>query len=309
MGARHARVFAALPNVEYVGAYDAEPGRAASVAQQYGGCAFNELDRLLEAVDALSVAASTSVHAEIALAALNADRHLFIEKPLAGSLGEAQRIAECAARKPHLVVQVGHIERFNPTVRALRSLLGGQFVERATFRRTSQFDGRSLDTDVVHDLMIHDLDLVADLFGDGIAEIDGYGMAVRSEKTDHAVVDLTLDDGREIKLIASRVARDKVRAIELETAEAVFHADLLGKSIHVRPRDAPPETVVTHAVSDAEPLRLELEHFAACLHGAHAPLVDVRAGFNAMLAADAIIQLIARGALNERVPALNVADG
>jgi predicted dehydrogenase len=307
MGARHARVFAALPDLEYVGAYDADAGRADAVAQQFGGQTFTDLDRLIDSVDAVSIAASTSVHAEIALAALDAGRHLFIEKPLAGSLSEARRIVECAERKPQLVLQVGHIERFNPTVRELRRLLAGQFVERATFRRTSPFDGRSLDTDVVHDLMIHDLDLVADLFGEGIAEIDGYGMAVRSEKIDHAVIDLVLDDGREIKLIASRVAREKVRAIELETADAVFHADLLGKSIHIRQRSTPSAATVIHEVSDAEPLRLELEHFAACLQGAHAPLVDVRAGFNAMLTADAIHQLIARSALTERAPALSAA--
>lgn len=293
MGERHARVYAHMPNAELIGVYDPDRSRTCDVASSYG-CEAMSMDELLLMVDAVSIAAPTSLHRDIALAFLERGRHVLIEKPLAGSLDEAHQIFEAAGQRKGQVVMVGHIERFNPTVQAFQAALFGQQMRELTFRRTSPFDQRSLDSDIVYDLMIHDIDLALDLVGEEIDTIDATGAAVVTDRIDRAEASLVVKGGLPVTFVASRVAEEKVRAIEVRTDGSLIVADLLGKTVTVSPLNGSGGTPSSFPVATDEPLRLELEHFVRCVIDGAEPLVGVGAGYRSMVMATTISSLIRR---------------
>jgi predicted dehydrogenase len=307
MGERHARIYSQLPDAEFVGVFDANTHRAAAVVEQYGGHAFTDLDAFFTSIDAVSIAAPTHAHADLAIAALDRGRHVLIEKPICGSVDDARELIERAAESPEIVVMVGHIERFNPAVGELRRHLSGRRALSATMRRMSQWDVRCLDTDVVHDLMIHDIDLLIDLFGDRVQLVDAVGSSIRSDAIDHAIAQFTLERGPTITLIASRVAERKARSIEVRTADAWICADLIGQTLsksYLSVLDANgiawPLEHETYGGSEffpvpqAEPLRLELQHFLNCVRGTERPVVDAVGGFRALAYAASITEIIER---------------
>lgn len=293
MGERHARVYAEMPHTTLVGVYDPNPERAREVASRYGSEPM-QFEELLQTVDAVSIAAPTSTHRDVALTFMERGRHILVEKPLAGSLDEAREIYEAAGRRRNQVVMVGHIERFNPTVQAFQSAVFGQQILELTFRRTSPFDHRSLDSDIVYDLMIHDIDLALDLVGEEIESIDATGAAVMTDRIDRAEASLVMKGGLPVNFVASRVADEKVRAIEVRTQRSLIVADLLGKVVTVSPLNGSGSTPTTFPVATDEPLRLELEHFARCVIDGAEPLVGVEAGFRSMVMATTITALIRR---------------
>lgn len=294
MGERHARVFASLSDAHLVGIFDPDRARAAEVATRHGGTVFACLDDLLRQVDAVSIASLTSTHADVALQALDANVHLLIEKPLAASLADAKRIVDMARSRPHLTVMVGHIERFNPATATLCAALHGQTIQSITSRRTSPSDTRSLDTDVIHDLMIHDIDLVLDLMGDDVASVDAEGSIIYSGFIDSAVAQFEMDSGLRATMIASRAARRKAREIVVTTDRGKFIADLLGKSVTFHPHRSQ-LSVERYPVPDEEPLAIELRHFVVSVAAGDTPLVDAVAGHRAMIYAASISSLIKRG--------------
>ena len=154
LGRHHARLYAAQPGVRLVGIRDIDDGKAARVAAEHGIRAFEELDALLDHVDAVSIAVPTSLHAELTLIALGAGRHVLVEKPIAASVREADAMIR-AARAARKVLMVGHVERFNPAIVAVRSRLDAPLFIEA--HRLAQFVPRCTDVDVVLDLMIHDI--------------------------------------------------------------------------------------------------------------------------------------------------------
>lgn len=297
MGGRHARVYSEIDEVELVGVYDPQPERALEVAGLYGGAAFDSLNNLLAAVDAVSIASPTSTHCDAALTALDREVHMLVEKPLAATLAEAQQLVNRSLRCPELVSAVGHIERFNPTGMVLRQVLGDRKITSITTRRTSPFENRSLDTDVIHDLMIHDIDLALDLLGDQVASIDAVGSAIQTEHIDQAIARFTMDDGSDVTMIASRVASRKAREIEVETSDCTIVADLLRKTVSVQPAGADALEAEIYAVPADEPLRVELQHFVDCLAGRARPLVDLYCGYRAMVYAASICALVQRSAV------------
>lgn len=309
MGERHARVYSQLPRATLIGVYDPDGARAALVCEQHGGRPFASLDELCAAVDALSIVSPTTTHADVALHALDRGLHLLIEKPLCATVAESQHLIERAAHRPDSVILVGHIERFNPVVAELRRALRGRHIHAATLRRMAPADSRCLDTDVVHDLMIHDIDLALDLFGDAVNTVDSVGSTVHSGGIDQAVAQLGMDDGAMVTMIASRAAERKVRAIEVRTDDAWIAADLLARTIAITPLSILDEHGVAWPLSEeanaraqhisapaAEPLRLELDHFLKCARGREKPVVDIIGGFRALVYAEAISQLIERRA-------------
>ncbi|MGH9174853.1 MAG: Gfo/Idh/MocA family oxidoreductase, partial [Vicinamibacterales bacterium] len=159
MGERHARIYSDLEGCELVGVYDPDLERATAVAQRHGGTAFQLLEHLFAEVDAVSIVSPTSTHAAVAHRALDFGRHILIEKPMTATVGEARLLAERVRRSEQIVV-VGHIERFNPVVQKLRSVIANDRPRRVRLRRIAPFDNRCLDSDVISDLMIHDIDLV-----------------------------------------------------------------------------------------------------------------------------------------------------
>ncbi|MBL8097449.1 MAG: Gfo/Idh/MocA family oxidoreductase [Anaerolineales bacterium] len=237
MGQRHCRVFANLRRAEFVGVYDARPEAAQAIATQHEVRSFNDLDALLDEVDAVSIAAPTPLHFELALRCIRAGVHVLIEKPITQTVAEAETLVAEAQRQraadgSPLVVMLGHIERFNTAYIELKNVLEGMTPLAVNFRRLSAIGSSNTDVDVVLDLMIHDLNLALDLVG-APASFDASGLAALTQTLDHVTAQLHYPGGPLVGLTASRVTENKVRAIEVTAREAYLECNLLDKSILV----------------------------------------------------------------------------
>ena len=209
-GRHHARVYHELPDAELVGVYDRDAARAAEVAQQYQCRSFARLEDLFGAVEAASVAVPTEQHAEVGERLIEAGIDVLIEKPMSRSVAEADRLIAAAERHGR-ILQVGHLERFNPAVTAARTIVRSPLFFEA--HRLSVFTERSLDVDVILDLMIHDLDIVLSLVNSEPEEIRGVGLAVLTPKIDIANVRLAFENGCVANFTASRVSLEQVRKL------------------------------------------------------------------------------------------------
>lgn len=301
MGAHHARIYSELPGCELVGLFDPDMNRATELVKRSGGTAYRQLNDLLAEVDAISIVSPTSTHAAVAHRALEFNLHMLVEKPMTASVNEARQLAH-QARNSQRVVLVGHVERFNPAVRELRQIIAGHRVRRVTLRRVAPFNNRCLDTDVISDLMIHDIDLVQSLFGTEIDHMEARGTAVRTEHIDQAVVELSLRGGPIVSLIASRVGDIHEREINVVLEGACILADLLHRTLSVTSAPAPDGRSVTeqHNVPPAEPLRLELQHFLNCIRGIETPLITHDDGLRAIEWVDRIGSLINQRSVGPR---------
>ncbi len=222
------------------GVQDADPARAAAVAAEVGAPAFPDATALIAASDAVIVAVPTRFHYDTALAVLGAGRHCLVEKPLAGTMREAEAIAAAAAASG-LVLQVGHIERYSAAVRTLRAMGAGQGALAYEATRVAPFRPRSLDVSVVLDLMIHDLDLVLSLAGAPLAEVRAVGARVASDHPDFAVAHLRFADGAAATVTASRVSVALERRLRVLGREGEMRVDFLARSLEVlRPGGAEP---------------------------------------------------------------------
>lgn len=300
MGANHCRNFANLPETDLVGVCDLSVEQGRDMAQRYQTTYFRDFAEMLAQVEAISIAASTPAHFKLSMMALEAGRHVFVEKPMTATLGEAQQLVN-AARRHNRIVQVGHIERFNPTIEELHAVIADMSPVALTMRRLSPFVQSNKDVDVIFDLMIHDIDLVLDLVRQPICAISAQGSSVFTEAIDHAVAMLTFEGGPIATLMASRVTEQKVRALEITTKSAYIEADLLNKGISVHRRTIPEfrsnryrqESLIERIfVPTVEPLMLELKHFAYCIRNNTAPLVPVEDGLRAVEVATQIANLI-----------------
>lgn len=307
MGERHLRVYAQLPGARVVGVFDPNLRRAAEVTRRYGGSVFATAADLLIEVDAVSIASPTSTHAELAHLALERGVHVLLEKPMSHSLSSARRLAERTARADGIIVLVGHIERFNPVVSHIERLIAGQPISAITIQRTSLPDNRCLDSDVIHDLMIHDIDLATTFLGDQLRCVSARGGMVHNQSIDYATARLAIRGGPQVTLIASRVAAQKTRRIDIAAGELHIRANLLNRSIAVTrtAKELAADDVrwkgdrrrgVTEyiSISGGEPLDLELQHFLDCVQGRATPLVGIEAGLRAMTYAATVQAHIAR---------------
>lgn len=209
-GTNHARVYAQLPEAELVGVYDRDAARAAEVARQFGTTALASLDEVKQRAEAATIAVPTVAHAATGLELMQAGVDVLIEKPIAPSLDEADALLQCA-RQQGRILQVGHLERFNPCVRLIRPR-----VTRPLFfevHRLSIFTPRSLDVDVLLDLMIHDLDIVLSFVQSPIEEMRAVGLPVLTPHVDIANVRITFANGCVANLTASRISTEKVRKL------------------------------------------------------------------------------------------------
>jgi predicted dehydrogenase len=268
LGRHHARILAGLEGVELVGVADSRLERAETVADAHGCEAFSDYRKLLERVEAVTLAVPTEDHVEVGLVALERGIHLLVEKPIASELEGADRLIETAARKSR-VLQVGHVERFNPVLQAvLPHLKRPQFFEA---HRLGVFVPRSLDVDVVLDLMIHDLDLVLWLTGREIRDIRAVGIPVLTPRVDIANARIEFDDGCVANLTASRVSRERVRKLRFFQAHDYVSLDFHGKTLEMyslEERDGVREIVErTPDITPVEPLEAELAAFVSTICG------------------------------------------
>ncbi|MEX2473265.1 MAG: Gfo/Idh/MocA family oxidoreductase [Gemmatimonadota bacterium] len=299
LGYHHARLLSNMSGVQPSGIFDIRTERAAEVADEFGVPAHASLEALIEASDAIVVAVPTSAHESVARAALDRGVHAFVEKPLAATLEEADRILE-AARSAGLVLQVGHVERFNPVVVA-----AAQHIDEPIFiesHRMAPFSPRSTDVAVVLDLMIHDVDLVMRLVGKPIVEIAAVGVPVLSGNVDIANARLTFEGGAVANLTASRVSVERMRKLRIFQRSGYVSLDLAnGSGEFLRLRDSLPGLSPAGAATgiraenlgeivervplvgdDREPLGLELESFRDAVGGRRAPAVSGQEGRDAL---------------------------
>jgi predicted dehydrogenase len=235
MGQRHCRIYSTLRRAQLVGVCDANPAAGNRVARQYDVTFYETIEDLLTNVDAVSLATSTPSHFELAMRCLAHGVHVLVEKPITETLEQAEALTK-AAEASGLVVQIGHIERFNPTYIELKHVLEGMTLLAVNLRRLSPYEGSNTDVDVILDLMIHDIDLALNLMGQEPTSVTAYGLTAFSSAIDHATVQLGFDAGPLLTLTASRVTEQKIRSIDVTTLKAYVEADLLNKSILVHRR-------------------------------------------------------------------------
>jgi predicted dehydrogenase len=289
-GKNHARVVSESPRATLEFVVDADAARAQSVAQEFGSRAAADFREVIGQVEAAIVAAPTKVHAGIACALLDAGIDVLVEKPIAATLAEADRLAEAAERNSR-ILQVGHLERFNPVVLELERIARlPLFFE---IHRMSLFTFRSLDIDVVLDLMIHDLDIVLALAKGELTEIRAAGISILSPKVDIANVRLEFSDGCIANLTASRVSTERIRKLRLFQPGQYISIDYANQSgAVITVGGAQGFAVDQMAVASAEPLKLQFEAFLDSVETRRPPKLDARRARRTLEVAAAVLAKI-----------------
>jgi len=294
LGQHHARVYASLPNASLVGVVDVRPGRAEEIAGPLGTQAFDDYRRLLGKVDAVSIAAPTTLHAAIGIEFLKAGADVLIEKPISHTLQDADRLI-AAARENRRVLQIGHLERFNPAVRALREIVNRpRFFEA---HRMGLFSPRSLDIDVVLDLMIHDLDLILLLVPSAPSHISAVGISILTKRIDIANARIEFADGCVANVTASRVSMEKIRKLRLFQKQEYISLDYTRQDVAIyglkgRPEGGTPEIAARRLTpARREPLEDELRAFLGAITGSGAVECTGEEGRKALELALKILEL------------------
>lgn len=313
------RILRDLPGVTLSGFHDTNADRAAAVAAELGVVAHASLDALIAASDAISCVVPTTAHHEVGMAILAEGRHLFVEKPIAVTLDEADAMVDAAA-KAGVVLQVGHVERFNRAVRAAWPYLADPLFVQSD--RLAPYTPRGADVAVVLDLMIHDIDLVATIVGSPVIDVSAVGVPVLTDTLDIANARLEFASGAVATITASRVSRDKTRKLRIFQRSGYVSLDLgTGAGMFMRLRgDVDPRDLASQATSleqfvepvplfapEGEPLRLELESFVAAIRGEQPVVVSGAAGREALSTALRIVTDIERHATRLRGGALRPA--
>jgi predicted dehydrogenase len=280
LGRHHARILAALDAVTLAAVVDTNPARASEVAAASSTKALTDYRDLLGHVDAVSIAAPTQLHHQIALPFLERGVAVLVEKPMTRTLGEADALV-AAARASGATLAVGQTERYNPAVAAVMPLVTApRFIE---VHRLGVFPDRSLDIDVIFDLMIHDLDLIASMIGPDVTSVEAVGVPVLTPKFDIANARLRFASGCIANLTASRISRDRVRKIRFFQPDSYISIDYAAQEVEgwrlVR-RDGGRPSIEGGAlpVQKDEPLRRELQDFVGAVREQRAPLVTGEAG-------------------------------
>ena len=230
LGYHHARVYAALPQAKLVGVADKVPGRAEQIALPLETVGYTDYRQLFGKVDAVSIATPTTLHGEIGEQFLDEGVHVLVEKPIADSLEEADRLIRAASRN-RKILQVGHLERFNPAVRAVRTIVQRpRFIEA---HRMGLFSPRSLDIDVILDLMIHDLDIILLLVPSQPSRIHAVGIPILSKRIDIANARIDFEDGCVANITASRVSMEKIRKLRMFHAQQYVSLDYSKQEVAV----------------------------------------------------------------------------
>lgn len=289
-GANHLRILRESPRAELVAAVDPVPERARRAAGENGCAALNSWEELAGEVDAAVVAAPTIHHAGIAIGLLTAGIDVLVEKPIAPDAASARRMIDAAERHGR-ILQVGHLESFNPAVAALREAVRlPLFFE---IHRMSMFTPRSLDVDVVLDLMIHDIDIVLGLTGLLPEQIHAAGISVLSQKVDIANVRLSFSTGCVANLTASRVSTERVRKLRMFQQQEYISLDYQRQeAVSFRVQENQRIGVRPLAVHKDEPLRLEVEAFLDCVEKRSPPRVSGEEALRALEVALDILRKI-----------------
>jgi predicted dehydrogenase len=289
LGKHHARILASLPGVELVAVVDTNRARAEEIAAAHRTQPLFDARDLTGRVDAVTIAAPTEIHNSLALPLLRAGTGVLVEKPMASSLAEADEMIEAAA-DGDAIFAVGHTERFNPAIAAARSLLTDpRFIE---VHRLGTFPERSLDIDVVFDLMIHDLDVVLALVNSDVDSLEAVGVPVVTSRVDIANARLRFANGCIVNLTASRISRDRVRKIRFFQPASYVSIDYAAQKVDVWRLVQGAIEGGEIEVPNEEPLKRELADFVEAVVARRAPIVTGEAGRRALALAQEITDKI-----------------
>src|SRR6478672_2505825 len=308
MGQHHTRVLSLLKDVELVGVSDINVERGLDTASKYRVRFFEDYRDLLPRVDAVCIAVPTRLHHEVGLACLEAGIHVLIEKPIAASITEAESLVNAAAEF-QCILQVGHIERFNPAFQELSKVLKTEELLALEAHRMSPYSHRANDVSVVLDLMIHDIDLLLELAASPVVKLTASGSrASDSGYLDYVTASLGFANGIVATLTASKVTHRKIRRIAAHCKNSLTEADFLNNEILIHRQttanymtdygqvlyrqDGLIEKVYT---SNIEPLHAELEHFVNCVRGGNQPSVGGEQALKALRLASLIEQMALDG--------------
>ena len=300
-GRNHARVYRELAGVELVGIVDSSPDRASNVAAEFSTKVFPDIESLAGRVDAASVAVPTVEHARVGSRLLELSIDVLVEKPMAASIAEADLLLSAASRTGR-ILQVGHLERFNPAIVAVMPVLNRPLYFEV--HRLGVFSPRSLDIDVVYDVMIHDLDILLALVGAPVVDIKAIGIPVLTDKVDIAHARLDFETGAVANITASRVSTERVRKLRFFQQHEYISLDFTRQDA-LRVRVAEPGLgsggIQAEPARDLkfdfsalpaereEPLRAELRAFLESVRTRRAPVVDGAAGRRALALADRVM--------------------
>jgi predicted dehydrogenase len=307
LGQHHARIYASLPGAELAGVYDASKARAEEISALYGCRRFASIDELGSACEAVSVVVPTDRHEQVSLPLLARGCHLLIEKPICASLDEAERVL-AAAQANRCLVQVGHVEHFNPVMAFLEK--EADRPQYITAERLASYQVRGTEVGVVLDLMIHDIGIVLALVKSPIAKIDSVGVSVLSKTEDIANARIEFENGCVANLSASRMSLKKAREIRIFQDNAYLSLDFMNQSGHlvrksdiiayglkmkvglVKAGDTSSIPVHQIPIEKGEPLALELAHFVESVARRRQPKVGAALGKSALEVAIAVTEQI-----------------
>jgi predicted dehydrogenase len=288
IGGNHARLYSEIDSADFTAVYDVDIARANAVAKKFRAKVATSLEEFADMIDAASVATPTSSHFTVARPLLERGKHLLIEKPITENTSHASELASLAAQN-QLVLQVGHVERFNPVLSALEArLTHPRFIEA---HRLSSYSDRSTDIGVVLDLMIHDLEIILHLVESPVQSIDAVGVPVLSRGEDIANARLRFENGCVANVTSSRISPERMRKIRVFQEDAYLSLDYEKQSGEIYRREAGKILRDKVPIEREEPLKRELVSFVECASTGREPRVS---GFQATAALELAVEITKR---------------
>ncbi len=286
LGGFHAKKYAAMSDVDLIGVVDIDKKRVLQIAQDVGSKPYIDYREILDRVDAVSIAVPTTLHSSIAIPFLEKGIAILLEKPMTSSLDEGRRII-AAAKRGKGILQIGHLERFNPAIIALAgSIKRPMFIE---VHRISPFRKRSTDVDVILDLMIHDIDIILSLVNSEIASVEAVGVPVLTDQVDIANARLRFESGCIANITASRVSLDVMRKIRIFQPDSYISIDYAKKAVDIYKLSSKKQIVHKNTkISDTDALEAEIRAFVDAVRFNKTPVVDGIAGLTSIEVADLI---------------------
>ena len=279
LGRLHARVLSEMPEVEVAGFVEPKDAAAAEVSQTLGLTRFDSVAALAKEIDCAVVATTTTAHFAVARELIEAGHDVLVEKPITANVEEARQLIDLAAARGR-ILQVGHVERYNPAINAVAPLLAD--TRYIVAERLGVFVPRSLDVDVLLDLMIHDLNLVLSLMRQPVVDVRAVGIPVLTGKVDITNVRLEMANGAVANLTASRVSQERVRKVRFFSTKSYISVDTKEQEVHGFRLNGRAVEPIGITVEKKEPLRAELEAFVRCVETRQAPLVTGQDGLEAV---------------------------
>ncbi|MCK4264438.1 MAG: Gfo/Idh/MocA family oxidoreductase [Candidatus Aminicenantes bacterium] len=286
LGTQHARILSYLEEAELKGVADIDFKKAMVIGNRHRVKYYENFEDMLDEIDVGIVAAPTSEHFSIATKLLSEGKSVLLEKPITETVQQAEELV-VAANKNGLILQIGHLERFNPAVEAIENIISEpKFIE---VQRLGSFSARSLDIDVVLDLMIHDLDIILALIKDEVKVIRSSGIHVLSNKIDIANARLEFASGCVATLTASRVHQGKVRKLRIFEATSYYSIDYIDQEVKVFPLNGRQTDIKTLKIKKEEPLKKELKNFFRCIRDGKTRKVSGEEGLRALKLAYSVL--------------------